>query len=132
MKRQQLYRRLFLVLWTVGLGLISAVLLTTGGKGGAQHYVKLLVVGILWAILLLSFAGLRSLADVRILTARADQAVILAVLVILMILLVALCVSLIARLRLPAAGLVGVVVWGLGSAIRDLARRKRGRNKEGN
>lgn len=116
------------LLWMIGLGCITAILLGAGPgeDSGFVYYLKLYGVGVLWLVFLLLVFRPRGATRLQVSPRRLDKVVLFLLLAALLAILLAQLARLLIGLQVFPALLLGLVCVGLFNVLRAmLAERDR-------
>ena len=102
------------------LSMMTLVLLWTAEPGSFQYWARVGGVAIGWCIFLLSFTPLRTLANIKVITSKADTAIILLILVIFFLITAVVVINALAHMNVGMVLLFGLVGLGIFNVIRDI------------
>lgn len=119
------------ICWTTTLCLVSLVLLWTAEPSSFQYWVRVGVVAILWGIFLLVYTPLRALADIKVITAKADTAIIVTILLAFLLVTLVLFINAVLRGGFAVALVTGVFGLGILNVLREAAAKARKQREAG-
>ncbi|MBN2561437.1 MAG: hypothetical protein JXQ75_10965 [Phycisphaerae bacterium] len=111
------------------LVLVSLVLLRTAETDSFQYWARVGGVAIMWCIFLLSYTPLRAFANMRVITAKADMAIIVLILIIFFLITLVFFVNALVRGGFIVALLTGLVGLGIFNILREAAAKVRKQTK---
>lgn len=120
-QKKILLTRIFYVLFAVGLGLITLILLSDSEEGqNFEHYLKLYSIALLWFILLMVALRLENVLNFKVISAKYDRLLLLIPLSLIFIILLGQFLSALVGFKIFTALLLGLVLFGLFNVISSL------------
>ena len=109
------------------LSMITFLLLWTAEPGSFGYWITIGVVAIGWCVFLLSFTPLRTMGNVKVITSKADTAIILLILIIFFLISVVVLINALIHRNIFIVLTVSLFAIGIFNIIRHIVKKPTGK-----
>lgn len=109
--------------WLIALSMISLVLLWNAETNSFQYWVRVGVTAVSWCIFFLCFTPLRAYSEIKIVTAKADLAIILLIVIFFFLFTTGAFINALIHRNIGTSLLFGLAGLGIFNVIKDLTAK---------